>query len=139
MSNTQQFEPKGRADHIDHLVSKRLKTRRIILGLSQQELSAAVAVSIQQVQKYEKAVNRISSGKLYSFAKFLKVPISYFFEHDNDPKETTFSEDLDDYAQDDNWTNFPSEKEVLSLVKSFGEIKNAQVRKKIVELMKTVA
>ena len=56
-------ESKGRADDIDRLVSKRLKTRRIMLGLSQQDLGAAVDVSIQQVQKYEKASNRISSGK----------------------------------------------------------------------------
>ena len=79
--NNQQKEQKGRADNIDRLVSKRLKMRRMMLGLSQHDLGMAVDVSIQQVQKYEKASNRISSGKLFTFAKFLKVPVSYFFEH----------------------------------------------------------
>ena len=75
------METKGRADHMDQLVSKRLKIRRMMLGLSQQDLSNAVAVSIQQIQKYEKATNRISSGNLHAFDNFLNVPVNYFFEH----------------------------------------------------------
>ena len=78
-------EKKGRADNIDKLVSRRLKMRRMILGLSQNDLGKAVDVSIQQVQKYEKATNRISSGKLFAFAKFLKVPINYFYDQNEGP------------------------------------------------------
>lgn len=80
----QRSEKKGRADSVDKLVSRRLKMRRMILGLSQNDLGKAVDVSIQQVQKYEKATNRISSGKLFAFAKFLKVPISYFYDQSED-------------------------------------------------------
>ena len=72
-------ENRGRADNIDKLVSRRIKMRRMMLGLSQHDLGKAVDVSIQQIQKYEKATNRISSGKLYTLARFLKVPITYFY------------------------------------------------------------
>ena len=73
----EQSESKGKADNIDKLVSRRLKMRRVMLGMSQQDIGKAVDVSIQQVQKYEKATNRISSGKLFIIAKFLKVPITF--------------------------------------------------------------
>lgn len=77
-------ENRGRADNIDKLVSRRIKMRRMMLGLSQHDLGKAVDVSIQQIQKYEKATNRISSGKLYTLARFLKVPITYFYNQAED-------------------------------------------------------
>ena len=132
-------ETKGRADSVDQLVSRRLKMRRMILGLSQQDLGKAVDVSIQQVQKYEKATNRISSGKLFAFSKYLKVPVAYFY----DQTETSdnligamFAEDSVAYKADDQ--NSASEKEIISLVKAFGDIKQPQSRKKIIELIKTM-
>ncbi len=131
---------KGRADHIDQLVSKRLKMRRMILGLSQQELGEAVDVSIQQVQKYEKATNRISCGRLYGFAKVLKVPISYFFdqnEENNSVMSNVFAEESEEY-QGQNKASQVTEKEVVTLVRAFGDVKNFQVRKKIVELVKSM-
>lgn len=137
---TEKKEPKGRADNIDRLVSQRLKMRRMILGLSQQDLGQAVDVSIQQVQKYEKASNRISSGKLFTFSKFLKVPVSYFFEQGDDASNVIgaiLAEDSSTYSGDDK--NAISEKEIVSLVKAFSEIKSAQSRRKMVELVKTMS
>ena len=132
-------ETKGRADNIDRLVSKRLKVRRMMLGLSQQDLGGAVDVSIQQIQKYEKASNRISSGKLFTFSKFLKVPISYFFEQGDDKINTIgniFAEDTENYIAGDKEP--VSEKELIVLIKAFSEIKSTQSRKKITELVKTM-
>ena len=51
-----------------------------MLGFTQDEVVQAVDVSIQQIQKYEKARNRIASGKLFTLAKFLTVPINYFLK-----------------------------------------------------------
>lgn len=132
-------EKKGRANNIDKLVSRRLKMRRMILGLSQNDLGKAVDVSIQQVQKYEKATNRISSGKLFAFAKFLKVPISYFYDQ-NDGSFSAISSTLaeDQEAFGENETGLVSEKEIMSLIKAFSEISNPQSRKKIIELVKTM-
>ncbi len=132
-------DQKGRADDIDKLVSRKLKMRRMMLGLSQEEVGQAVDVSIQQIQKYEKARNRIASGKLFTLAKFLKVPINYFFENSNDNLQmisNVFAEESEEYhAHDDSSV---SEKELIQLIKSFGEIKNSQTRKKIIELIKSM-
>ncbi len=132
-------EKKGRADHIDQLVSRRLKMRRMMLGLSQQDLGNAVDVSIQQVQKYEKATNRISSGKLHAFSKVLKVPINYFFEQGDDSSNTAynmFAENGADYDPNDG--NVVTEREVITLIKAFSDIKNSLSRKKIIELVKSM-
>ena len=137
----QSVSKKGRADHIDQLVSKRVKMRRMILGLSQQELGEAVDVSIQQVQKYEKATNRISCGKLWGFSKILGVPVSYFYnqsEEINDSIANVFAEEGEEY-KGPNKLSHVSEKEVVTLIRAFGDVKNFQVRKKIVELVKSMA
>jgi transcriptional regulator with XRE-family HTH domain len=136
-----QNETKGRADEIDHLVSKRLKTRRMMLGLSQNELSDALKVSIQQIQKYEKATNRISSGKLFTLSKLLQVPVSYFFtssDNSSDHFNSVMAEDSEEYIGQQGKSQV-SEKEVISLIRAFGEVKNPQVRKKILDLVKSMA
>jgi len=136
---SEEIEKKGRANSIDKLVSKRLKMRRMMLGLSQNDLGKAVDVSIQQVQKYEKAINRISSGKLFTFAKFLKVPINYFYDkadHTSGIISSVFTDDTS--ICETNNQDAKSEKEVLTLIKAFGDIKNPQSRKKIIELVKTM-
>ncbi len=134
------MDKKGRAGQVDQLVSKRLKMRRIMLGLSQQDLSHAVHVSIQQIQKYEKAKNRISSGKLHAFANFLKVPIHYFFEqNENNSYNSIFVEETrEKYKAEDINPNAITDKEIVSIIKAFSEIQNPQSRKKIIELVKTM-
>ena len=129
---------KGKADDIDKLVSRRIKTRRMIMGLSQQDLGKAVEVSIQQIQKYEKATNRISSGKLYTLANFLKVPVDYFYDQSDCNKvlNNSFAEDAVEYQADNEFKI--DEKEIVALVKNFSEVKNSQARKKIIELVKTM-
>lgn len=121
----------GKANIIDILVSKRLKMRRLILGMSQQDISKAIDVSIQQVQKYEKGINRISSGKLFTLAKFLKVPITYFYEADDS------NEQIDNVAIED--INIPNEKEIINLIRAFNGIESLQSRKKITELIKVIS
>jgi len=69
-----------RVTSVDAHVGRKLKLRRINLGLSQQELGKLLNITFQQIQKYEKGVNRVSSGKLYELSKVLKAPVTYFFE-----------------------------------------------------------
>ena len=137
---SEQSETKGRADKVDKLVSRRLKMRRMMLGLSQNDLGKAVEVSIQQVQKYEKATNRISSGKLFAFAKYLKVPISYFYEA-NEASSNAIGAALaeDEASYDAGDSEALSEKEIVNLIRDFAEISSPQSRKKIIELVKTMA
>ena len=128
---------KGKADHIDNHVGKRLKRRRILLGLSQQDLGEAVNVSIQQIQKYEKATNRIASGKLFSLAKLLRVPVSYFFDEDSEETNLGFAEEQAKFEAGE--SNFASERELITLVRSFNEMKDAGLRKKVLDLVKTLS
>ena len=68
------------AGHIDLHLGKRLRRRRRLLGLTQQQLASAVGVRFQQIQKYECGANRISAARLWELSEALEVPISYFYE-----------------------------------------------------------
>ena len=71
---------KKRATSFDRHIGKRLRAKRSELGVSQTTLADAVGIAFQQVQKYENGTNRISAGRLWEVAKFLKVPIQEFFD-----------------------------------------------------------
>ena len=75
-------EPHGtpRATAADRHVGLRIRERRTMLGLSQQQLAVMIGVTYQQAHKYERGLNRISAGRLYQIAQVLEVPISWFFE-----------------------------------------------------------
>ncbi len=72
--------PKRCMTPMDKWVGSKIRMRRNTLGMSQGELGTAIGVSFQQVQKYEKGVNRIGAGRLQQIAKILQVPVSWFFE-----------------------------------------------------------
>lgn len=74
------MKTKGFANHVDIHIGERLKAIRKKKNLSQSAIANAIDVTFQQVQKYEKGKNRISASKLYALAKFLKVPMTYFFK-----------------------------------------------------------
>jgi transcriptional regulator with XRE-family HTH domain len=73
-------KPSPRANSADRHVGTRIRERRIMLGLSQQQLAVMIGVTYQQAHKYERGLNRISAGRLYDIAQVLNVPISWFFE-----------------------------------------------------------
>ena len=66
--------------HIDGIIGRRVRQRRRLLGLTQQQLAAAIGVRFQQIQKYECGVNKIFAGRLWSLAQALQVQPDYFFE-----------------------------------------------------------
>ncbi|MEL6111601.1 MAG: helix-turn-helix transcriptional regulator [Pseudomonadota bacterium] len=68
------------AHPIDHHVGQKLRQRRRLLGLTQQKLADAVNIRFQQIQKYESGANRISASRLWTLARALDVPVSYFFD-----------------------------------------------------------
>lgn len=137
MSND--LESKGKVDPVDCHVGKRLKMRRIMLGLSQHDLGDAVNVSIQQIQKYEKATNRISSGRLYAFAKLLMVPVEFFFSEVENTYEFEPKFSLNDEKESFQHNSPIPEKELINLVRSYSEIKDPSVRKRVVDLLKAMS
>ena len=70
----------AKAHTVDVHVGTRLRERRSTLGMSQTAVGAAVGLTFQQIQKYERGSNRIGSSRLFEFSKALDVPVSYFFE-----------------------------------------------------------
>lgn len=69
-----------RAGAVDRHVGVRIRERRLLLGMSQQQLAEAIGVTYQQAHKYERGLNRISAGRLYGIAQVLGVPVSWFFD-----------------------------------------------------------
>src|SRR5271154_7500275 len=72
--------PKKQANPIDIQVGNRVRIRRMLIGMSQERLGDLLDLTFQQVQKYEKGVNRIGAGRLFEVSRILGVPIDYFYE-----------------------------------------------------------
>jgi transcriptional regulator with XRE-family HTH domain len=83
-----------RADEIDRHVGTRARRRRIMLGLTQQQVADLVGITVQQACKYETGRARVPSGRLYQLAQALNVDVSYFFEGTDDPLEMTHRQRL---------------------------------------------
>jgi transcriptional regulator with XRE-family HTH domain len=70
----------GTTQRIDSHVGARIRERRVMLGLTQQQLADLIGVTYQQAHKYERAINRVSAGRLFEIARVLQVPIEFFYE-----------------------------------------------------------
>lgn len=87
--------------HVDHQVGRRIRQARRAAKLTQGQLGDKIGLTFQQVQKYEKGVNRVSAGTLYEIAKVLDIPISWFFDEDvvdriSELKEAADASDFND-------------------------------------------
>ncbi|MGE0845299.1 MAG: helix-turn-helix domain-containing protein [Flavobacteriaceae bacterium] len=121
------------ATPIDEHVGNRMRVRRIMVGLSQEKLGELLGLTFQQIQKYERATNRISASRLFEIARILEVPVSFFFEG-LDQEARGLNERGDPYDAD-----FPATAEGLRLNRSFARISDPSVQRKIVELVATLA
>ena len=119
---------------IDKHLGDRLRNRRKMLGLSQDDLGKSVSVTFQQIQKYERGDNKISSSKLYQFSKFLGVDISYFFANFE-------LKNFDDNLSAENDAAFDPSKynESREILRSFNKITDEALRKKIVKFVKSLS
>jgi len=79
-ARTRDEAPRPRAQDVDRHVGARMRQRRIMLGLTQQQMAELIGVTYQQAHKYEKGINRIAAGRLSRIAQALGVEIGYFFE-----------------------------------------------------------
>ena len=69
---------------IDRRVARRIRQRRLRIGMTQQQLARSIGVAFQQAHKYERGISRVSAGRLYHIATALAAPIAWFFEDDGD-------------------------------------------------------
>jgi transcriptional regulator with XRE-family HTH domain len=109
--------------------------RRKMLSMSQTDLGAALGVTFQQVQKYEKGTNRIGAGRLQQMAHTLRVPLSFFFDDPMKPKVEGGARHAHspDYVSD-----FLTTTDGLALTKAFMLIKNTRLRRSIVRLVEEI-
>ena len=119
---------------IDKHVGSRVRMRRLLLGMSQEKLADAIGLTFQQVQKYEKGTNRMGSSRLQQIANVLQVPATFFFEDAPGQSKLDGNAPSPSYVSD-----FLSTSDGLALTKAFMKIKNAKLRRHIVNLVGEIA
>lgn len=131
---------KGTPDSVDVHVGQRLRVRRSLLGLSQEKLAEAIGLTFQQIQKYERGMNRISAGRLFQFSKILQVPVSYFYDNMLEEKNLQ-AYGLSDNSQEGfkSAQDLVNSKETLELIRTYYSIEDPELRKETIRFMKTMA
>ena len=123
---------------IDVHVGLQVRLRRKELKISQEKLAETIGLTFQQVQKYERGTNRISASKLYEIARTLRVSIAWFFEGLSDPKDGRVQGEAEPggppFAQ-----AFLMTSEGIDLANLFPRIEHPRVRRKLVELVRSLA
>src|SRR5215470_7479707 len=115
---------------IDVMVGKRIRLRRVQLGLSQTELGQKLGVTFQQIQKYENGANRVSCSRLYETANALDVPISFFFmDSAHAGLELAVAEQFD----------VPELKDGIHLMTAFHQIPSVAIRKSFITFVEALA
>jgi transcriptional regulator with XRE-family HTH domain len=117
----------------DKHVGARVRMRRMMLSMSQEKLGDALGLTFQQVQKYEKGTNRIGSSRLQQIANILQVPVSFFF--DGGPNISEQPGAANNAPSPGYVTDFLSTTDGLALTKAFVNIKDAKIRRRIVDLV----
>jgi len=118
---------------VDRHVGLRIRMRRRELGFSQERLADAIGLTFQQVQKYERAANRVSASKLWEMSRALSTPISYFYGGLDDAAEPLMRAARDEVQE------FLMTPEGIELASSYMAIPRGQVRRKILELVRALA
>jgi transcriptional regulator with XRE-family HTH domain len=135
-------EREHRPSPIDVHVGSRVRLRRTLLGMSQERLGEALGLTFQQVQKYERGVNRIGASRLYDLSRVLDVPISFFF--DDMPgtvggsqgfarRVSGFAEAQEGFEDDT-----LHRRETLELVRAYYRIQDPAVRRRVFDLIKAM-
>ena len=110
-------------------LGRKLRMRRLSLGLTQTKVANAINVTFQQIQKYEKGTNGVSSSRLIQLSGFLKVPITYFFEDYTDSNNTENTVKNENDASDLNYS---------FLIKTFSKLNESQ-KVKLFQLLKNIS
>lgn len=127
---------------IDVHVGSRVRLRRMMIGMSQERLGERLSLTFQQVQKYEKGANRIGASRLFAISKILDVPVEFFFQDMPESIADVSAEKKPGMGEADETSfvmDFVSSSEGLQLNTAFKKIDNQDTRRKLVELVKTLA
>ena len=137
-------ERETRPSPIDVHVGSRIRLRRTLLGMSQERLGESLGLTFQQVQKYERGVNRVGASRLFDLSRVLDVPISFFFDDMPDSLASNFggtsTRRMNAHAdsQDPFGDDTLSRRETLELVRAYYRITDPAVRKRVFDLIKSM-
>ncbi len=126
---------------VDAHVGSRVRLRRMLLGMSQERLGESMGLTFQQVQKYEKGVNRIGASRLFQISKILDVPVQFFFEeapHVGGDGGTA-ARGLAEPDSEAFILEFLNSREGLELNRAFVKIADPKVRKSVVDLVRALS
>ena len=138
-------EKESRPSPIDIHVGSRIRLRRTLLGMSQERLGEALGLTFQQVQKYERGLNRVGASRLFDLSRVLDVPISFFFDDMPDNLSTAhggpphgrrvagFAEVQEGFGDE-----AVNRRETLELVRAYYRILDPSVRKRVFDLIKSM-
>lgn len=129
------FEVDRSPNPVDRHVGLRIRLRRKELGVSQEKLAESIGLTFQQVQKYERAANRVSASKLWEMARALKTSIGYFYEGLGDPAMSPPPGGEGQRSVHD----FLLTPEGMELAALFPKLRRARVRRRLLELVRTMA
>jgi transcriptional regulator with XRE-family HTH domain len=140
-------EKESRPSPVDVHVGGRIRLRRTLMGMSQERLGDALGLTFQQVQKYERGVNRVGASRLFDLSRVLDVPISFFYDNMPEPlgvsggsspqparAVTGFAEQQAGFGHDETQNT----RETLELVRAYYRITDPSVRKRVFDLMKSM-
>ena len=125
------------ANAIDLHVGKRLRRRRRLLGLTQQQLAESIGIRFQQIQKYECGANRVTASRLYELSVALNVPVNYFFEGLQPVESTTSTPGAPANDRDLIAADVLSQKETLELIRAYYKL-GERPRRRLLDLAKAL-
>ena len=136
----------GRATPIDIHVGARIRLRRTLMGMSQERLGDALGLTFQQVQKYERGVNRVGASRLFDLSRILDVPISFFFDDMPEPftdthRSAQVTRAIGGFVPHQNGVDTEeslNRRETLELVRAYYRINKSSVRKRVFDLIKSM-
>lgn len=135
---------KNVANQIDVHVGRRVRLRRMLKGISQEKLGERLGLTFQQIQKYERGINRIGASRLFEISRILDIPIGYFF--DDMPAEIAVSvmgEQAFTSAQEKRVTALDADvllsKETTTLLRAYHMIEDPEVRRRALDLLRSLA
>lgn len=128
-----------RANPVDVHVGSRVRLRRMLLGMSQEKLGEHLGLTFQQVQKYEKGINRIGASRLFDLSQVLAVPVQFFYEELPAASPAVGAAGFAERPAESYAVEFLGSREGLELNKAFARISDPRVRRSIVELVRALA
>jgi transcriptional regulator with XRE-family HTH domain len=129
------------ANPIDVHVGGRVRLRRTLIGMTQDELARALGLTFQQIQKYEKGANKISASRLYRLSELLKVSVQFFYDAMPDDMAANFQAAIgfSEPEIDTPYVNPLATAEGVQLHQYFSKIKDLALRRRVVELVRAIA